>query len=159
MPATIEPVADERSLPKAPSAGGEELWLIQVPGDVQIEDLQGLRFKLAGNGEGVDMASLKAAGRKYRLVEEHGSTVMGAFVLPPSVKGEEAEFGAPRPLTRRVTLLRKTKGAGEEAGEEAAGEKTPAKESGRTPPGKDKEKKRKREKEEKSARKEKKQKK
>lgn len=62
MPATINPIVDEKLLPKKPTAGVDELWLIQIPGDVDISDLSGLRFKLTGEGSGADMASLKAAG-------------------------------------------------------------------------------------------------
>ena len=62
VPATIKPIVDEKKLPKKPTAGGDELWLIQVPGDMDITDLDGLRFKLTGEGSGAELASMKAAG-------------------------------------------------------------------------------------------------
>jgi hypothetical protein len=55
---------DEKALPKKPVAGGDELWLIQIPGDMDVEDLTGLRFKLTGEGAGAELASLKAAGAR-----------------------------------------------------------------------------------------------
>lgn len=63
-------------------------------------------------------------------------------MLPPAdaAAGGE-EFGAPRALTRRVTLLRKTKGGeGEDAGEVGGGKRA-GKGGGKTP-GKEKKKKR-----------------
>ena len=79
MPATIVPIVAETSLPRTPAAGADELWLIQVPGDMDIDDLHGLRFKLTGEGGGVDMASLKAAG-------EPGSQP-SLTPIPPATRG------------------------------------------------------------------------
>ena len=81
---------DDASLPTAPTPGDDELWLIQVPGDVSVKDLHGLRLKLTGEGAGADLAAFKAGGKKYRLVEEDATTVAGMFVLPPT-KGRREE--------------------------------------------------------------------
>ena len=127
VPATIEGVVDDASLPTAPTPGDDELWLIQVPGDVSVKDLHGLRLKLTGEGAGADLAAFKAGGKKYRLVEEDATTVAGMFVLPPTKGGgggKRGEFGAARPLTRRVTLLRRPKDG------QAAGDKDAAKSGG-----------------------------
>lgn len=132
VPATIEGVVDDASLPTAPTPGDDELWLIQVPGDVSVKDLHGLRLKLTGEGAGADLAAFKAGGKKYRLVEEDATTVAGMFVLPPTKGGgggKRGEFGAARPLTRRVTLVRRPKD-GPAAGDKKSGggegaEKTP----------------------------------
>ena len=127
VPATIEGVVDDASLPTAPTPGDDELWLIQVPGDVSVKDLHGLRLKLTGEGAGADLAAFKAGGKKYRLVEEDATTVAGMFVLPPTKGGgggKRGEFGAARPLTRRVTLVRRPKDG------PAAGDKDAAKSGG-----------------------------
>tara|TARA_B110000977_G_scaffold156798_1_gene199559 strand:- start:23774 stop:24271 length:498 start_codon:yes stop_codon:yes gene_type:complete len=124
IPATITGLVDDASLPLKPTAGEDELWLIQAPSDVRAEDLRGLRFKLTGDGSGEEMSSFKAGGKKYRLVEEDSEAVAHMFVLPPSMSKKGAEFGAGRPLTRRLTMMRKAKGVGdEEDGGEAT--KTP----------------------------------
>jgi hypothetical protein len=106
--------------------GEDELWLIQAPGDVTVEDLRGLRFKVAGSGAGEELCSFKAGGKKYRMVQEDLETTKHMFVLPPCGSGSKnsAQFAQGRPLTRRVTLMRKAKEVG---GEEAGGEsaKTP----------------------------------
>jgi len=73
-------------------------------------------------------------------------TAAGLFVLPSvgggvgGPGGGATEFGPARALTRRVTLLRKTRGAGgsgEEGGEAATDRDrdTPAKEGGKSPRG------------------------
>jgi hypothetical protein len=60
-------------------------------------------------------------------VEEDATTVAGMFVLPPTKGGgggKRGEFGAARPLTRRVTLVRRPKDG------PAAGDKDAAKSGG-----------------------------
>ena len=109
---------------------------------MDLADLDGLRFKLTGDGSSGEMASMKAGGRKYRLVEEDATTAEDLFVLPAvDASAGGAEFGAARKLTRRVTLMRKPRTVGDDGGEGAAGG-TPAKEGGKTPGGKEKKKKR-----------------
>jgi hypothetical protein len=126
IPATIVGLVDETSLPLQSVPGEDELWLIQAPGDVTVEDLRGLRFKVAGSGAGEELCSFKAGGKKYRMVQEDLETTKHMFVLPPCGSGSKnsAQFAQGRPLTRRVTLMRKAKEVG---GEEAGGEsaKTP----------------------------------
>ena len=110
-------------MPSKSKPGEDELWFIQAPGDVSVEDLRGLRFKLAG--EGAEMATFKAGGKKYRMVEEDAETVSRMFVLPPA--SGKPEFAPAARVTRRVTLMRKAKGAGELDGGEEPG-KTPGSE-------------------------------
>lgn len=113
------------ALPSESKPGEDELWFIQAPGDVSVEDLRGLRFKLAGEGAGAEMATFKAGGKKYRMVEEDAETASRMFVLPPA--SGKPEFAPAARVTRRVTLMRKAKGAGElDGGEEPA--KTPGSE-------------------------------
>ena len=80
---------------------------------------------LAGEGAGAEMATFKAGGKKYRMVEEDAETASRMFVLPPA--SGKPEFAPAARVTRRVTLMRKAKGAGElDGGEEPA--KTPGSE-------------------------------
>ena len=139
IPATIKGTGWTRggALPSESKPGEDELWFIQAPGDVSVEDLRGLRFKLAGEGAGAEMATFKAGGKKYRMVEEDAETVSRMFVLPPA--SGKSEFAPAARVTRRVTLMRKAKGAGEQDGGEE-------KEPGMTPGGEKKAKKKKRDK-------------
>ena len=123
IPAKIKETAWTKgsALPSKPSPGEDELWFIQAPGDVSVKDLRGLRFKLMGEGSGAELATFKAGGKKYRLVEEDKETASHMFVLPPA--SGKTEFAPAVHVTRRVTLMRRAKGAGEpEDGGEA---KTP----------------------------------
>ena len=79
VPAAIEGVIDETALPTEPAAGEDELWLVQVPGDVNPADFQGLRFKLTGEGAGADVAAFKAGGATPRDFPVHH--------LPPGTDG------------------------------------------------------------------------
>jgi hypothetical protein len=65
------------------------------------------------------MATFKAGGKKYRMVEEDAETVSRMFVLPPA--SGKTEFAPAARVTRRVTLMRKAKGAGEQDGGEEPG--------------------------------------
>jgi hypothetical protein len=56
VPAGIKPLVDEGSLPVAPAAGGEELWLIQIPHDADPADLDGLRFKISDEDAGAEIS-------------------------------------------------------------------------------------------------------
>lgn len=63
VPAGIKPLVDEGSLPVAPAAGGEELWLIQIPHDADPADLDGLRFKISDEDAGPEISQFKAGGK------------------------------------------------------------------------------------------------
>ena len=63
VPAGIKPLVDEGSLPVAPAADGEELWLIQIPHDADPADLDGLRFKISDEDAGPEISQFKAGGK------------------------------------------------------------------------------------------------
>ena len=69
VPAGIKPVVDEATLPTAPAAGGEELWLIQIPGDADPADLDGLRFRISDEGNGPEISQFKAGGESFIAFE------------------------------------------------------------------------------------------
>ena len=90
VPAGIKPLVDEGSLPVAPAAGGEELWLIQIPHDADPADLDGLRFKISDDDAGAEISQFKAGGKtqgystppptyKYRPSSYHEPTAEPAF--------------------------------------------------------------------------------
>ena len=137
IPAAIKGTGWTRgdALPSESKPGEDELWFIQAPGDVSVEDLRGLRFKLAGEGAGAEMATFKAGGKKYRMVEEDAETASRMFVLP---RVGEARVAPAARVTRRVTLMEKRKapasstagGAGEDAGQREKGKKKTRQEQG-----------------------------
>ena len=69
VPAGIKPVVDEATLPTAPAAGGEELWLIQIPADADPADLDGLRFRISDEGNGPEISQFKAGGESFIAFE------------------------------------------------------------------------------------------
>ena len=91
VPAAIEGVIDEKALPTEPAAGEDELWLVQVPGDVNPADFQGLRFKLTGEGAGADVAAFKAGGATPRDFPVH-HLPPGPMDSPPFPRPSRAEL-------------------------------------------------------------------
>ena len=82
VPAGIKPLVDEGSLPVAPAAGGEELWLIQIPHDADPADLDGLRFKISDEDAGAEISQFKAGG-KFQHRRPRTSTAHRHTTNPP----------------------------------------------------------------------------
>ena len=113
VPAGIKPVVDEATLPTAPAAGGEELWLIQIPGDADPADLDGLRFRISDEGNGPEISQFKVGGESFIAFEPPSASHPRPCRPPPSRPPQQpsppaalfAHFSAdepdPLPLTGR----------------------------------------------------------
>ena len=114
VPAGIKPVVDEATLPTAPAAGGEELWLIQIPGDADPADLDGLRFRISDEGNGPEISQFKAGGESFIAFEPPSASHPRPCRPPPNRPPQQpsppaALFGPfsadepdPLPLTGRA---------------------------------------------------------
>ena len=109
VPAGIKPVVDEATLPTAPAAGGEELWLIQIPGDADPADLDGLRFRISDEGNGPEISQFKAGGESFIAFEppsaSHPRPCRPPPNRPPQQPSPPAALFAHFPLTNPIPSL------------------------------------------------------
>ena len=109
VPAGIKPVVDEATLPTAPAAGGEELWLIQIPGDADPADLDGLRFRISDEGNGPEISQFKAGGESFIAFEppsaSHPRPCRPPPNRPPRQPSPPAALFAHFPLTNPIPSL------------------------------------------------------
>ena len=109
VPAGIKPVVDEATLPTAPAAGGEELWLIQIPADADPADLDGLRFRISDEGNGPEISQFKAGGESFIAFEPpsapHPRPCRPPPSRPPQQPSPPAALFAHFPLTNPIPSL------------------------------------------------------
>ena len=91
----------------------DEVWVIQAPAGTSARDLRGCRFTVADDDDavGVVVDEFKTArGKKYRMVEDGKGAAETLSIVRVARDGSNVLETA-RAVTRRVTLMRKVRGA------------------------------------------------
>ena len=89
------------------------MWVIQAPAGTSARDLRGCRFTVADDDDavGVVVDEFKTArGKKYRMVEDGKGAAETLSIVRAARDGSNGLETA-RAVTRRVTLMRKVRGA------------------------------------------------